>query len=346
MGAQPVASDGRGSESLRSFSGLGRLLCGRPGRAGHWARWALSASLAGILLAIAGCGGNSSPPYNQTPAITAIVPSNITAGSAGFTIFISGTGFISGSKGASFGYWNGAARSTNFNTTTGQLQMFVLASDVASQGTAQITVINPGPGGGEAPFAQTFTVVAPQANGPVIASITPASAAVNSKPPMITINGSNFAAGDVVSWNGQYRGGTSTFQSQSAMTIQPATTDLAQEGFASIAVGNSGLLQMSPSVNFAVTGANAPMPAAHSLAPSSAAAGSQDLQVMVKGSGFVPSSVAMWNSAPVATAYVSGSEVIALIPASDLAAQGSGTISVMNPAPGGGTSGTSTFTIK
>ncbi|MDE3110121.1 MAG: hypothetical protein KGL02_09290 [Acidobacteriota bacterium] len=309
-------------------------------------RWVLPASLAGILLALAGCGGSGAPAYNQTPLITAIVPSNITAGSAGFTVFISGTGFISGPKGASFGYWNGSARSTNFDTTTGQLQMFVLASDVTNQGTAQITVINPAPGGGEAQLAQTFTIVAPQANGPAISSITPASAAVNATPPLITINGANFAAGDVASWNGQFRGATSTYKSQSQMTIQPAATDLAQEGIASIAVGNSGLVQMSPSVNFAVNGPNAPMPSVHSLAPASAAAGTADLQVLVKGSGFVPSSTAMWNAAPVATAYISSSAVIALIPASDLAAQGSGNIAVMNPAPGGGTSGTTTFTIS
>lgn len=318
----------------------------RSGRSRNWARRILPAAAAGILLALVGCGGNSAPPFNQTPTITGIVPSNITAGSDDFTVFISGTGFISGTKGASFAYWNGAARSTNFNLTTGQLQMTVLKSDVANAGTAQITVINPGPGGGPAQAAVTFTIVTPQANGPVITSFTPASAAVNSKPPSITINGSNFVAGDAVTWNGQDRASTSTYQSQSAMTIQPSATDLATAGSASIAVGDSGLVLMSPSMNFAITGANAPMPSVKSLGPSSAAPGSPDLQLLVKGSGFVPSSTVMWNSAPVATAYLSGSALMALVPAADLAAQGSANVSVMNPAPGGGTSGTSTFTIQ
>lgn len=328
----------KGSNRLTSFS-LGK-------RARRSARGILPAALAGVLLAVAGCGGNGAPPYNQTPAITAIIPSNVTAGSQDFTVFISGTGFISSTKGASFAYWNGSARSTNYNPTTGQLQMTVLQSDVANSGTAQITVINPGPGGGEAPVAETFTIVAAQANGPVITSFTPASVAMNSTPQSITINGSNFAAGDVVTWNGQDRASTSTYQSQTQMTIQPSATDLASAGSASIAVGDSGLVQMSPSFNFAITGANAPMPAVKSLAPSSAAAGSPDLQVLVKGSGFVPNSTVMWNSAPVATAYLSGSAVMALIPAADVATQGSANISVMNPAPGGGTSGTSTFTIS
>jgi hypothetical protein len=297
------------------------------------------------LLALAGCGSKA-PPYNQTPAITAIVPSNITIGSQDFTVFISGTGFISSAKGASFGYWNGSARSTVYNVTTGQLQMTVLASDVVAQGTAQITVINPGPGGGQAPGAKTFTIEPLPQSGVAITSLSPASAAVNSQPMTITINGSNFAATDVVTWNGQYRGATSTFQDQNTMTIQPSVTDLASVGTASISVSDQGLVNASPSVNFAITGKAAPTPAVSSLQPSSAAAGSPDLQVLVKGSGFVTNSTVLWNSAPVATAYLSSSALMALIPAADLAAQGSADISVISPAPGGGTSGTSTFTIQ
>jgi hypothetical protein len=310
----------------------------------RFGRRLLPGAFVGILLALAGCGGNSAPPYNQTPAITAIVPSNITAGSQSFVIFISGTGFISSSKGVSFGYWNGSPRSTNYNSTTGQLLMTVPASDVAVPGSAQVTVINPGPGGGEAQAAQTFTIEPP--SSATITSLTPASAAVNSTPGTITINGSNFALGDVVVWNGQDRGSTSTYVSQSEMQITPAATDLATAGSASVTVSDSGLVNAAPSVNFVITGPNAPMPSVSSLTPSKAAAGSPDLQVLVKGSGFVTNSTVLWNSVPVATAYLSNSAVMALVPAADLAASGSAAVSVMNPAPGGGTSGTSTFTVQ
>lgn len=307
----------------------------------------LALSAAGILLALAGCGGNSAPPYNQTPAITLIVPSNITAGSKDFTVFISGTGFISSSKGVSFAYWNGSARSTNYNFTTGQLEMTVLESDVANPGQGQITVINPGPGGGQAPVASTFQIVQPQMNGPIISSITPPSAAANSKPPMLTISGSNFSASDVVSWDGQTRASTSSYDSATqTMTLQLAQTDLASAGMGSIAVGDSGLVNMSPSVNFAITGPNAPSPSVSSLQPSSAAAGSADTQVLVRGSGFAPNSTVLWGGLPVATAYISGSAVMALVPAADLAVSGSADVSVTTPAPGGGTSGPKTFTIQ
>jgi IPT/TIG domain len=306
----------------------------------------LPAALGGILLALCGCGGNSAPPYNQTPAITQIVPSNITAGSQTFTVFISGTGFISTNKGVTFAYWNGSARSTNYNLTTGQLEMTVLASDVANPGTAQVTVVNPAPGGGEAQTASTFTIEPPQASGPVIASIAPASAAVNSKPPLVTINGSNFSVTDVVAYNGQDRASTSTYLSQDEMQIQLATTDVSTASIGSISVGDPGLVLASPSVSFAVNGPNAASPSVGSLDPSSAAAGSADTQVLVKGSGFVTNSTVLWNSVPVATAYVSSSAVVAMIPAADLATAGTADVSVMNPPPGGGTSSTTTFAVS
>ncbi len=310
------------------------------------ARSVLTTSFAGILLVLAGCGGNSGPPYNQTPAITAIVPSNITAGSQSFVIFISGTGFISSSKGVSFGYWNGSPRSTNYNNTTGQLEMAVPASDVSAPGSAQVTVINPGPGGGEAQSAMTFTIEPLPPSGVTVSSFSPASVAVNSKPAPISIMGSNFALGDVVVWNGQDRASSSTYVSQTEMQITPSATDLAEAGSASVTVSDPGLVNAAPSVNFPITGPNAPMPSVSSLSPSKAAAGSPDLQVLVKGSGFVANSTVLWNSAPVATAYLSSSAVMALVPAADLAASGSAAVSVMNPAPGGGTSGTATFTIQ
>jgi hypothetical protein len=278
--------------------------------------------------------------------MTLIVPSNITAGSQDFTVFISGTGFISSGKGVSFAYWNGSPRSTNYNLTTGQLEMRVLASDVANPGQAQISVVNPPPGGGEAQGAAPFAIVPAPANGRVIASLSPTSVPAKSTPPLIAITGSNFVAGDVVTWNGQTRQASSVYLDQNDMTIQPTATDLATAGTASISVSDPGLVFASPSVNFAITGKTASSPAVGGLSPSSATAESPDLQVLVKGTGFVPTSTVLWNSLPVATAYLSASQVMALIPAADLASQGSADISVMTPAPGGGTSNTSTFTIS
>jgi IPT/TIG domain len=310
-----------------------------------FSRWVVPGLLVGFLLALGGCS-SSAPPYNQTPAMTAIVPSNITAGSQDFTIFISGTGFISSPKGVTFGYWNGSPRSTNYNVTTGQLQMMVSQADVAAPGQAQVTVVSPPPGGGQALGAVTFYIIAPQASWPVISSLSPASATLNAKPPLITITGSNFVVGDVVVWNGQTRASTSAYLSQTQMTVQPTATDMASAGNASISVSDSGLVNASPSMDFVITGSSVPSPSISLLSPSSASAGAADLQVVVKGSGFAANSTVQWNSVPLATSYLSATQLIALVPAADMAAAGTADVSVVTPAPGGGTSSASTFTIN
>jgi hypothetical protein len=74
--------------------------------------------------------------------------------------------------------------------------------------------------------------------------------------------------------------------------------------------------------------------------------GSSDVEVTIKGSGFVTSSTAEWNGTPLATAFVSGSQIVAIIPASDLATGGTANVTVTNPPPGGGTSSQVTFTVS
>lgn len=314
-----------------------------------FSRWAVPAALVGLMILLGGCG-SSPPPYNETPSITGIVPSNITVGSQDFTVFISGTGFMSSaSKGVSFAYWNGSPRSTTYNLQTAQLQMTVLASDVTIPGQAHITIVNPPPGGGQSLGSATFYIEPLPASGLTISSLSPSSVPVqksSTPPPLITITGSNFVVGDVVTWNGQYRGNTSAYVDQNTMTIQPTTTDVASAGIASIAVSDSGLVNASPSVDLPITGPNAASPTVTSLKPSSATAGAADLEVLLKGTGFAFNSTVLWNSMPVATAYLSSKQLVALIPAADLASAGTADVSVTTPAPGGGTSTTSTFTIN
>jgi len=55
------------------------------------------------------------------------------------------------------------------------------------------------------------------------------------------------------------------------------------------------------------------------------------------GSGFVAASQARWNGADLPTTFVDSTQLAARIPLEDLLA-GRGVITVVNPAPGGGTS--------
>ena len=89
-----------------------------------------------------------------------------------------------------------------------------------------------------------------------------------------------------------------------------------------------------------------PVPTLSQLTPNSATAGSAALTLTVSGSGFISTSVLEWNGSGLATTYVSSTSLTALIPASALTSAGTANVTVQNPTPGGGTSGTLKFTIS
>src|SRR5262249_56442780 len=82
-----------------------------------------------------------------------------------------------------------------------------------------------------------------------------------------------------------------------------------------------------------------------SLTPGGAPTGSAAITLTATGSSFVAASVVRWNGADRPTTFVSGTQLTAAIPASDLAASGTAQVTVFTPAPGGGTSSALPFTI-
>ena len=89
-----------------------------------------------------------------------------------------------------------------------------------------------------------------------------------------------------------------------------------------------------------------PKPTITSVSPSSAFAGDAGFMLSVTGANFVTSSTVQWNGSSRPTTFVSSATLQAAINAADLAAQGTATVTVSTPAPGGGTSGGVSFTIK
>jgi hypothetical protein len=85
-----------------------------------------------------------------------------------------------------------------------------------------------------------------------------------------------------------------------------------------------------------ITG-NAPLPMLSQVSPTTAYVG-QPFTLTVSGNGFGPVSQVLWNGSPRATTFVSATQLLATIPAGDLTAAGIANVTVINPAPGGGTS--------
>jgi hypothetical protein len=88
-----------------------------------------------------------------------------------------------------------------------------------------------------------------------------------------------------------------------------------------------------------------PVPVLTLLNPSSAAAGSQTLEIVLTGLKMFPKSVVRWQGIDLVTTYVGYDRVKATVPAALLATPGVFLITVFNPAPGGGTSNTLSFDV-
>jgi hypothetical protein len=80
---------------------------------------------------------------NPVPVLSAISPASITVGAGAFNLTVTGTGFVPGAVVR----WKGADRPTTFVSNT-TLTAAIPAGDVATIGTAPVTVFNPTPGGG------------------------------------------------------------------------------------------------------------------------------------------------------------------------------------------------------
>jgi len=78
---------------------------------------------------------------NPMVALTSLNPSSKKAGDVGFTLTVNGSGFVNGAIVS----WNGSGRARAFvNSTT--MTAAISASDIATAGTAKVTVTNPAPG--------------------------------------------------------------------------------------------------------------------------------------------------------------------------------------------------------
>jgi len=74
------------------------------------------------------------------------------------------------------------------------------------------------------------------------------------------------------------------------------------------------------------------------LVPASTAPGGPPFTLTMNGTGFVSGSGVNWNGTALATSFVSESQLTADVPATDIAVAGTASVTVVNPAPGGGTS--------
>jgi len=283
-------------------------------------------------------GGTSSTQTftvgNPLPVPASLSPSSAVVGGPAFSLTVTGSNFVSGAV----VLWNGSARATSFTNST-TIVASILAGDLAQVGITTITVSNPAPGGGLSSSGKNFTV----GNAvPVLTTLSSSATAVGSPAFSLTVTGSNFVSGASVLWNGSTR--TTTFVNNTTLTALIPASDLTVVGTFAVTILNPAPGGgTSNALTFTVGN---PGPGLAALSPNFAPVGSTSTLTMnVTGLNFVVGSVVQWNGSPLTTSTNSSTSLTALIPATDLTSLGIATITVSNPAPGGGLSNPLPFTI-
>src|SRR5579862_3908453 len=177
---------------------------------------------------------------------------------------------------------------------------------------------------------------------PQISSISPPSATAGGAAFTLTISGTGFVSGATVNFDTNPAITPSSVTSTQIVATIPAT-DITTAATVNVTVTNPAGGGTSNAQTFTI---NNPAPKATSLSPTSATAGGAAFTLTLNGTGFVSTSVVGFNGAAKTTTLVSATQVTAAITAADIATAGTATVTVTNPAPGGGTSGNLSFTIN
>jgi WD40 repeat protein len=172
-------------------------------------RLTLGVAVAAIF-AVAGCNDYGNTFQNPTgAAISSLSPSTIPAGSLDFTLTVTGQGFVA----KTVVQWNGKTIDTQVQTdSAGNVTGItgkVTAALIAKPGTAFVNTLSPASGTGQNGLSNSiaFIIKPPDSPPPVIASMSPNSAAAGSASFTLTINGSSFlptsdpTGGSQVHWN-------------------------------------------------------------------------------------------------------------------------------------------------
>src|SRR5262249_24270027 len=167
---------------------------------------------------------------NPTPVITSLSPAAVTAGSADFTLDVNGTDFIDGAT-ATVG---GTARTATFVGGT-QLDVSLLAADIATVGSVNIQVTNPTacvPTGCLSNITALAATTPP--GGPAINAIAPTTVAAGGASFTLTVTGTNFVPASVVRLNGSPR--ATTFIGNTSLTATILAADIGGAGTPAITV--------------------------------------------------------------------------------------------------------------
>ena len=246
---------------------------------------------------------------NAPLEIDTINPVLIGVGVNGFTLTVDGVGFVSGAV----VQWNGAALATT-PISIHQVTAQVPANLVASPSTASITVVAGGSTSNQVPLAVVTA-------DPIVNSIAPNLAMAGGSGFTLTVNGTGFANGAVVEWNGTIL--TTAFVSDQVLRATVPASLIASVGSAQVTVlvNQAG----SNAVPFSIVNSS---PTIGSLYPSVALAGAGQFTLTLHGVNFGSTPTVSWNGNQLTPTTASGEQITVIIPANLVTASGSINVTV------------------
>jgi YVTN family beta-propeller protein len=182
-----------------------------------------------------------------------------------------------------------------------------------------------------------FTVEYPKPV-PVLTSISPTEAEINTTN-TLTLSGEGFFNTSQVMFNGQ------------PLETTYVDSNTLQAVLGPVAVGGDYLIKVinpppgGGESEAAVFTALNPVPVLTSLSPTEAEIVTS-VTLTLTGEKFVNTSQVMFDGQPLETAYVNGTELTATVSSSSIPESGTYSITVVNPAPGGGESEAAAFTVQ
>ena len=206
------------------------------------------------------------------PEIVSFSPSSLPVGSQVVPLYVYGKNFFGinggGFQDNSIVRWNGQDRTTEFLSGS-LLRATIPESDVASAGTARISVLSKTELNELIESAPVEIAIGSNRPVPVLASLFPAGAQVGGDGLSLAIFGKNFSRESVVRWNGVGR--TASFFSSTEMNLTVTKADLANAANVEIEVFTPG------------PGGGVSNKSTFAVAPCQFKISSQDLAVAIQG---------------------------------------------------------------
>ncbi len=264
---------------------------------------------------------------NPTPGLSGISPQTVVAGNPAFTLTVSGSDYVA----ASVVRIDGVNQSTTFVSST-QLTANVAAATIASPGPHSVAVFTVAPGGGTSPSTTLFV----NNPAPLAASVTPSAVLVGSGGVTVTVNGSGFVPASTVQIG--FMPLVTTFVSATqVMALVPASIT-AGTGVYDLHVQNPN--PGGGASNTVALSVNNPAALITTTSPPFFLSDAGATPCVLIGTGFLPSTTVTVDGAPLATAFVSATQLSATMPADVTSIAGFHFVAATNPGPGGGNGNT------